>query len=83
MTEEQIKQNAEEYANSMRLSTENPPSDYHIGIYDGYIAGAHSRDEEIEQLKKAVSSAQKAMAELAEMIRNPRINVTDKLPEEN
>ena len=44
-----------------------------------FIAGAHSRDEEIEQLRKALSSAQKAMAELAEIARNPWI--TDRDPE--
>ena len=57
MTDEQIKQNADAYANSLRLSTENPPSDYHIGIYDGYLIGAHSRDEEIEELNNLLNEA--------------------------
>lgn len=69
MTEEQIKQNAEAYANKSRQYY------LEVGCYewicDAHEAGAHSLDEEIEQLKTAISSAQKAMAELAEMVRNP------------
>ena len=50
MTEEQIKQNAEEYANNEKQYY------LEIGCYDliceAFIAGAHSRDKEIEELKR-------------------------------
>ena len=50
MTEEQIKQNAEEYANNEKQYY------LEIGCYDliceAFIAGAHSRDKEIKELKK-------------------------------
>lgn len=59
MTEEQIKQNAEEYA--INSGYEPLPKcgwidctttdTYGISV-DSYIAGAHSRDEEIEELQK-------------------------------
>ena len=52
MTEEQIKQNAEEYANNEKQYY------LEIGCYDliceAFIAGAHSRDNEIKELKKRI-----------------------------
>lgn len=80
MTEEQIKKDAERYASVYYhpYDSENNPQ-YLIVSEDSFIAGAHSRDEEIEQLRKALSSAQQAMAELAEIARNPWI--TDRDPE--
>lgn len=80
MIDEQIKQNAEAYAcpeNSCLSDIEKER------VMTHFIAGAHSRDEEIKQLRKALSSAQQAMAELAQMARNPWISVKDeKLAEE-
>ena len=70
MTEEQIKQIAEVYAKERCIRY----NEQYGACYDAYIAGAHGRDEEIEQLRKALSSAQQAMAELAQMARNPWIS---------
>lgn len=78
MTEEQIKQNA------LKAEKEHGNFNYQYqgeAFNKGYLAGAHSRDEEVEQLRKALSSTQQAMAELAHMACNPWISVEDKLPE--
>lgn len=52
MTEEQIKQNAKKHASS--------PSSYkgttYSDVYAAFIAGAHSRDEEIEEMKKQLAA---------------------------
>ena len=50
MTDEQIKQNAEEYAKKIYPYTVGKAA----AIRD-FIAGAHSLDEEIEELKKKSS----------------------------
>lgn len=76
MTREEIRQNAAEYV----LNFE-PTGVITEDRLKCYIAGAHSCDEEIKQLKKALSSAQKAMAELAEIARNPWISVEERLPD--
>ena len=62
MTNEQIKQNAEEYAKKHAMDMR----DLDI-LRRAYFNGAHSRDEEVKILKKAVSSTQKAMADLVEI----------------
>lgn len=49
MTNEEIKQNAWNYANE-------DASVYWKYNYNAYIAGAHSRDEEINELEKKVSA---------------------------
>ena len=56
MTDEQIKQNAERFAsvNYHPYDSENNPQ-YLIVSKDSFIAGAHSRDEEIESLQRRVS----------------------------
>ena len=80
MTDEQIKQSSEAYCDEYFS-----PLDVDGGQYaeEDFIAGYHSRNEEIEQLKKAIYSAQKAMAELAEIARNPWISVEKRLPDEH
>ena len=52
MTEEQIKHNAEEYANRYEIRGTSNGEFRYMDKKDAYIAGAHSRDEEIEVLKK-------------------------------
>ena len=52
MTEEQIKHNAEEYANRYEIRGTSNGEFRYMDKKDAYIAGAHSRDEEIEGLKK-------------------------------
>lgn len=81
MTNEQIKQNAVVYAELLTAGNKEHYRTTYTAAKEGYETGAHSRDEEIEHLKKAVSSAQKGMAKLAEMIRNPWISVEERLPE--
>lgn len=51
MTHEEIKQNAEQYAENEWGKFRNT-DDWISVCIDGYIAGAHSRDEEIKRLKK-------------------------------
>ena len=63
MTEEQIEQNAEEYSKKHYDIPFEDNSSMNVEISEeSYIAGAHSRDEEIELLRKALSPAQQAMA---------------------
>ena len=52
MTEEQIKHNAEQYANRYEIRGTSEGEFRYMDKKDAYIAGAHSRDEEIEVLKK-------------------------------
>ena len=70
MTEEQIKQNAIKAAADFK--------DWHhpqMSFYDGYIAGAHSRDEEIEQLGKSYHDMFLTLANKIEQLRKPWTNV--------
>ena len=60
MTEEQIKQNAEEYANARKYTLdelENSILTVEEIVRLAYIAGAHSRDEEVENLEKLFDKA--------------------------
>ena len=63
MTEEQIKQNAEEYANNEKQYY------LEIGCYDliceAFIVRAHSRDNEIEELKKRIAELEDEVVQLA------------------
>lgn len=61
MTEEQIKQNAEVYAEERCIRY----NEQYGACYDAYIAGAHSRDEEIEELKKRIAELEDEVAQLA------------------
>lgn len=51
MTEEQIRQNAENYVDSLRDDQDMGKYDYN-DMEKSYIKGAHSRDKEIEELNK-------------------------------
>ena len=80
MTDEQIKQNAEEYYDklgSITIEVENEPN----SIVDAYIAGAHSRDEEINKLKKLYEEALHKYYEAECKLRNQWISVEQQLPE--
>lgn len=100
MTEEQIKQNAEAYA--IENYGEYDEHDYtdhsgsnmcHVVSEKAFIAGAHSRDEEIKELKERLKFADESIADADKWIakyklelyklRNPWIRVNDKLPEED
>ena len=52
MTKEQIKQNAEAYAIKKTLTS----TDSFHGMVENYLAGAHSRDEEIKELKEELET---------------------------
>jgi len=87
MTNEQIKQKAfDEAVKYSSLGYEQTP------FADGYIAGAHSRDEEIDELKgeierqKAIIAIddlnEKALRKELDQLRNPWISVKEMLPDE-
>lgn len=67
MTDEQIKQNAEEYAEQNKV---NFSEDKNFEVYDydeqkeAYLAGAHSRDEEVEKLMKRIDELEDEVAQL-------------------
>ena len=85
MTNEQIKQNAELYAINGNTRGSLSLEILFQNTRDAFIAGAHSRDEEIESLQRRVSmwkhEAEVAAKEL-DQLRNPWISVEDRLPEE-
>lgn len=84
MTDEQIKQRAEEYAShkldwSRNRHGENP----YLAWKEGFEDGAHSRDEEVEMLQNQIeelSEQLKMNAENIKKLRNPWISVKDRLP---
>ena len=71
MTEEQIKQNAETYAR--QVTNSNSKKELCTTIND-FIAGAHSRDEEIEQLKNDYHYMFCELVNKVEQLRNPWIS---------
>lgn len=87
MTDEQIKKDAERFASVYYHSydSENNPQ-YLTVSEDSFIAGAHSRDGEIEILKHQLNNTsinlKIARAEL-DKLRNPWKNATKQLPPEN
>ncbi len=89
MTDEQIKQNAEAYADKAAPITEQKrgiPLAIHTAAEVAYLAGAHSRDREVmdlEHLLKAERTTNKVLAESNEKLRNPWISVEERLPQES
>lgn len=90
MTDEQIKQNA------LKSEKEHGNFNYQYqgeAFNKGYIAGAHSRDEEINELKdrierqKAIISFddlnEEALRKELNQLRNPWISVEERTPEDN
>ena len=89
MTEEQIKYNAEQYANRYEIRGTSDGEFRYMDKKDAYIAGAHSRDEEINLLRDALQSEQEQSQEHIielqnelNLLRNPWISVEDMLPKE-
>lgn len=90
MNDEQIKQKAEEYANSMKYTNGEPEW---VADRDAFIAGAHSRDKEIKELKEenlrmeTLPGMYRRMTGEYELklqeLRNPWISVNDRLPDDN
>jgi hypothetical protein len=73
MTEEQIKHNAERYANRYEIRGTSDGEFRYIDKKDAYIAGAHSRDEEVLKLLKSQEN-------IDEKPSNQWISVKDRLP---
>lgn len=73
MTEEQIKHNAERYANRYEIRGTSDGEFRYIDKKDAYIAGAHSRDEEVLKLLKSQENVE-------EKLSNQWISVKDRLP---
>lgn len=96
MTEKQIKQNAEEYATSQYGEYDEHDYTDHSGrnmchavSEKAFIAGAHSRDKEIKELKQKLHEEKDfgdfkdtQINSLKDQLRNPWISVNDRLPEE-
>ena len=85
MTDEQIKQNAEEYILPLKTL---PGADENItfiaAIRVAFITGAHSRDEEIAYLTYRLNdTTEKLQTVIAERdkLRNPWISVEERLPD--
>lgn len=76
MTEEQIKQNAEDYINE---NTQGVVIDANVRnfLLDVYLACAHSRDEEIKELELSLEAA----ADVVKILSNPWISVEERLPD--
>lgn len=72
-TEEQIKYNAERYANRYEIRGTSDGEFRYIDKKDAYIAGAHSRDEEVLKLLKSQEN-------IEEKPSNQWISVKDRLP---
>lgn len=73
MTEEQIEQRAEKYADGFIAD-----AIFKRYLRDAYIAGAHSRDEEISRMQESLDECRRVLFQL----RNPWISIEDGLPEE-
>ena len=91
MTEQEIEQRAEQYAEN-EWGHLNNTDDWISVCIDGYIAGAHSRDKEIEKLRKELDLTCKGRKyyedkyynregyyhDLCEKQRNPWISIKEK-----
>ena len=79
MTEEQIEQNAEEYSKKNYGIPFEDNSSMNVEISEeSYIAGAHSRDEEVKRLYNSLEHFRSIINNL----RNPWISVEDEKPAE-
>ena len=86
-TSEQIKHNAELYANRYEIRGTSDGEFRYMDKKDAYISGAHSRDEEINLLRDTLQSEQEQSQEhIIELqkelnkLRNPWISVKERLP---
>lgn len=88
MTEAQIKQNAEAWVKPLIGAEKGGYNENSVSISlmkNTFLAGAHSRDEEIDKLKELLTLRKQlygaAIKEL-DRLRSPWISVKDSLPEE-
>lgn len=75
MTDEEIKQNAGIFASFGRESFQ-PQKEYEL-LVEGYIAGAHSRDEEIEKLKERLMLADESIADADKWIAKYKLDIAN------
>lgn len=76
MTREQIRQNAANYVYNFQ-----PTGVITEDRLKCHIAGAHSRDEEVEQWKESKRKLRLRLMQKIYELRNPWISVADRLPE--
>jgi hypothetical protein len=79
MTDEQIKQNAQEWCIGLHELVQNKSA-----CEESYIAGAQSRDEEIKELEERIKVLDMNLVEQQlenQQLHNPWISVEDRLPE--
>lgn len=91
MTDEQIKQAADAYAELLTAGNKEHYRAIYIAAKEGYETGAHSRDEEVEELQEEFESLRKGFYERGDKLkklmlennklRNPWISVEERLPE--
>ena len=86
MNAEQIRQKAEKYAINGNTRGSLSLEILFQNTRDAFIAGAHSRDEEITRLSAEIEDDNYVISKLREelnKLRNPWISVEDRLPKEN
>jgi len=81
MTDDQIKQNAANYIDSLRDDNDMGKFDSY-DIEEAYIKGVQSRDEEIEQLKNDYHDMFCVLANKVEQLRNQWHKTDDDLPKD-
>ena len=84
MTDEQIKQNAEEFARKVAESHIIEKRPAYFAAFNAFMSGAHSRDEEIGRMNTTIRLYANQIALLRkeiDQLRNPWISVEDRLPE--
>lgn len=87
MTDEQIKQNAEDWVKPLIGEQDGKYNENDVSLSlmkNAFIAGAHSRDEEIEVLEHQLNNTSinlKIARKELDQLRNPWISVDDGLPE--
>ena len=67
MIDEQIKQNADAYAMIVAESHIIDKRPAYVAAFNAFMSGAHSRDKEVERLKKKLLFAQKELSEFSKL----------------
>lgn len=83
MTDEQIKQNADAFAMKVAESHIIEKRPAYVAAFNTFMAGAHSRDEEVNQLENALRNVNEYCHKLRNKVyelRNQWISVEDRLP---
>ena len=86
MTDEQIKQNADAFAIKVAESHIIEKRPAYVAAFNAFISGAHSRDEEVNQLENALRNVNEHCHQLRNKVyelRNPWISVDDQMPKDH